>query len=499
MARVLFKYGNYAAYSASTKDENVIYFISDKQQIYKGSTLYADVTSNTVKFATEVPTVETASDGVLYVVTTAEGVGIYTKSGSTIEQIGGGTVKEGAIADIGAFDDAVLVKTGTVLTEGDDTKIPTAGAVKDAIATAIADYDGAFVDVSASRASDNSGTVLTFTPKEGAAKEITIADLFLTSASYDSDTHILSFTVRGSDTPVTVDLTDLVPQAVNASQVALARSITATVDVGNVKKGDKIELATVTDVQKLFEKILSQDSNPTTTQPSVSVTLTGAGAKEVGTSFTPTYTVTLNPGAYSNNAEGAQPTGVTATSYSVTDTNSNSASTSSGSFTAFTVQDNTNYKVSATVEYGDGNIPTTFLGESYPAGQIKAGSKSGSSSSVTGYRNCYWGYKTADNLIADPTTITSAQIKALGNTNRNKPSSLAATNMQQMFFAVPASQASTLSIVGTNSPLPQTVEGPITVQIGGVNDYSPIAYNVFYVNNAAPASGSETYKLTWKA
>lgn len=183
----------------------------------------------------------------------------------------------------------------------------------------------------------------------------------------------------------------------------------------------------------------------------------------------------------------------------MTDTNSNSASTSSGSFTAFTVQDNTNYKVSATVEYGDGNIPTTFLGESYPAGQIKAGSKSGSSSSVTGYRNCYWGYKTADNLIADPTTITSAQIKALGNTNRNKPSSLAATNMQQMFFAVPASQASTLSIVGTNSPLPQTVEGPITVQIGGVNDYSPIAYNVFYVNNAAPASGSETYKLTWKA
>ena len=108
MARVLFKYGNYAAYSASTKDENVIYFISDKQQIYKGSTLYADVTSNTVKFATEVPTIETASDGVLYVVTTAEGVGIYTKSGSTIEQIGGGTVKEGAIADIGAFDECAL-------------------------------------------------------------------------------------------------------------------------------------------------------------------------------------------------------------------------------------------------------------------------------------------------------------------------------------------------------------------------------------------------------
>lgn len=498
MARVLFKYGNYAAYSASTKDENVIYFISDTQQIYKGSTLYADVTSNTVKFATEVPTVETAKDGVLYVVTTADGVSIYTKSGSTIEQIGGGTVKDGAITNIGAFDDSVLVKSGQSLVDSDDTKIPTAGAVKNAIADAVAEYNGAFVDVSASRASDNSGTVLTFTPKEGVAKEITIADLFLTSASYDSDTHILSFTVRGSDTPVTVDLTDLVPQAVNASQVALARSITATIDVGNIKKGDKIELATVTDVQKLFEKILSEDSNPTTTQPSVSVTLTGAGAKEVGTSFTPSYTVTLNPGSYSNNAEGAQATGVTATSYSVSDTDSHTATTSSGSFAEFTIGDSTNYSVSATVKYGDGNIPTTFLGESYPAGQIKAGSKSGTSSKVTGYRNCFWGYKTSDNLIGDPTTITSAQIKALGNTNRNKPSSLAATNMQQMFFAVPASQASSLSIVGTNSPLPQTVEGPITVQVGGVNDYSPIAYNVFYVSNAAPASGSETYKLTWK-
>lgn len=83
--------------------------------------------------------------------------------------------------------------------------------------------------MSSRRNSDNSSTVLTFTDKSGTSKNITIDDLFLNSASYDSTTHILSLGVSGQSDPVDVDLSQLVPQAVNASQVALARNITATV------------------------------------------------------------------------------------------------------------------------------------------------------------------------------------------------------------------------------------------------------------------------------
>lgn len=496
MARVLFKYGSYASYSAAVKDENTIYFVSDKQQIYKGSTLFADVTESTIRFTDEVPNPNVANTGILYVVSNAAGVSIYTKSGEEMVCIGGGTIKDGAITDLGAFDEALIIKKGTELTDSDEV-IATSGAVKEAIATAVEGLDEAFVDVKAERSEADDGTVLTFTTNSAQTKQVTISDLFLTSASYDSGTHILSFTVKGSETPVEVDLGDLVPQAVNASQVALARDITATVAVGNIAKGEKIEVKTISDVQKLFEKMLSKDSNPSTTQPSVSVSLTGAGEKEVGTSFTPNYSVTLNAGSYSANASGAQPTGVTASKYTVTDTNGGTAATQSGKFDAFTVEDGTSYTVSATVEYGDGNMPTSFLGEPYPAGQIKAGSKSGTSGKVSGYRNCWWGYRTSSNLITDPTAITVEQIKKLGNSNKNKPSSLTATGMQQMFFAVPATSATSLSIVGTNAPLPQTVEGPITINVGGVDNYAPIAYKVFYVSNEGAASGSETYKLTW--
>src|SRR5699024_978752 len=101
-------------------------------------------------------------------------------------------------------------------------------------------------------------------------------------------------------------------------------------------------------------------------------------------------------------------TGVTVTSYAVTDTNSGSASTQTGSFTKFTVGDDTNYKVSVTTSYSDGAVPKTNLNNDYAAGQIKAGSKTASSAAVTGYRNMFFG-----TMTTNPADITSADIRAL--------------------------------------------------------------------------------------
>lgn len=504
MPKVLFSYGLQSQYEGvQSKDTDTLYFITDTQRIYKGDTLISDVTHLNVSFVDAIPEVGSAQEDILYVATVGGSTTLWVKNGESLSQVGGGEATEVAdgVLDIGNFQPGIIV---TDLSNPNDTTIPTTKAVSDAITEALADYDGAIVNVSADRAEDNNGTVLTFTPKSGEPITVTVADFFLTSASYNNETHELSLSVQGVEAPVTVNLEDLIPQAVNASQVAIAREITVTTDVGNLHAGDKVIITgdpqsgevKAADVQALFEAILSKDINPTTTQPSASVTLSNSGAKEVGTEFTPSYSCSLNPGTYNVAGQGNQATNVTATAYEVSDTNSNNSSTQSGSFTAFTVEDSTNYKVSVTISHSAGSVPKTFLGNEYPTGQIQAGQKSANSATVTGYRNCWWGYKTSSNLIADPAAITAQEIKALGNANRTRPTSLQTNQMQQMFFALPADQVSGLSIAASTG-LPQTVQGPITVSIGGVNDYSPIDYDVFYVSNAAAEAGSETFTLTW--
>ena len=274
--------------------------------------------------------------------------------------------------------------------------------------------DQTIIDVSASRSEDNTGTVLSFTPKSGEKKDITISDLFLTSAEYDPETQKIKFYVRDIDEPVEVDLSAFTGGDVTTDTVKMAKNIVCTVDVGNFKKGQTIDVGSTDTLQKFLVGMLSQDSNPVTKQPSATITLTGAGAIEVGTQFTPKYSASLNPGSYSDNADGSQPTEVTATSYSVSDTSDHSADTQSGQFDPFTVADDTNYKVSVTIQHSDGAVPTTFLGTPYPDGQIKAGSVSASSGSVTGYRQGFYG-----SLTEKTGEVNSELVRGLsGKTNK---------------------------------------------------------------------------------
>lgn len=188
MARILFSYGTQEQYNnVQVKDANQLYFITDTKRIYKGVELIADSRENQIEFTTSIPNAETASADKLYVVNTDGEVGIYVKdSTGTIVQVGGGTVKEGAIITLDAFANDLLLKS----TDGtDNDKLATVGAINEAVTNALADYNGALVSVEANRSKDNSGTVLTFTAKNGDVKNVTIADLFLSSASYDSTTH----------------------------------------------------------------------------------------------------------------------------------------------------------------------------------------------------------------------------------------------------------------------------------------------------------------------
>lgn len=463
MARVLFIECTSTEFKGLvSKDANTVYWLSDTREIFKGDIRYG----SNVKFESQIPEFNEAEENVVYVVNQAGKIQLFVKGDSAMVPAGGEVSKQD---------------------------------VQDAIQTALGAYEGVLTDVSSKRAATGDGTVLTFTTKGGTTKEVTVQDLFLSGASYDSATHILSLTVKGQQTPVTVNLEELVPKAVNADQVALARNITATVAVGNIKKGQKIDISSIGSVQALFENMLSQDSNPTTTQPSASITLTGAGAKEVGTEFTPAYASTFNPGSYSATAEGAQPTNVTATGYQVTDTATHEATTASGSFEKFTVEDATNYSVSVVITHSEGAVPKTFLGKPYEAGKIVAGTKNARSSFVTGFRNGFLGA-----LTNKDGAVNSTMIRGLGTKTNKKVAKgqkytvQVPAGTQRVIIAYDATVGEIASVT-SREEFGSEIKGSFvkqSVQVEGLNKFTAIAYNVYVKDLGKPQATATVYDVT---
>lgn len=244
-------------------------------------------------------------------------------------------------------------------------------------------------------------------------------------------------------------------------------------------------------IQDLLENAFSEEKNPTITQPSTSVTLTGAGAKEVGTEFTPSYSVGFSAGSY----QYGPATGITATGYQVTDTKEGSSTTQTGSFEKFTVGDGENYKVSVVTSYGDGAIPLTNLGNEYAAGQIKAGTKSASSGAVTGYRNEFYG-----TLTTKPATMTSADIRGLTGKKAQATGTVSVSipvGAMRVVFAVPSSKVvnSVLDVNGLNAQIFSSFTHT-TVQVEGANGYTAQEYNVYYLDYANANDKANTYTFT---
>lgn len=274
--------------------------------------------------------------------------------------------------------------------------------------------------------------------------------------------------------------------------------------IGNFSKGKVVSAGT--SLQSLLMDMLSQRLQPAiTANPSISITLNEAGAKEVGTEVTPTYKTGTNDGAYTYEAT----TGVTFSGWNIETVNRNTvhegaelqketATATTGSFTKFVVDEDTKYKVTATANGTAGTIAVDNLGDpSNPTIQIAA--KDGytaTSSAVTGYRAWFYGYKKGSDNKFDVTNLTSANIRSLTSSNGSIPSKINATEMQQMFFAIPKGKKTKIAVEGTNPVAPQTVSGPITVSVEGANGFTAIDYDVWYINNATAAAGSQDYKIT---
>lgn len=279
---------------------------------------------------------------------------------------------------------------------------------------------------------------------------------------------------------------------IDASAVTLTKDITATYTFGKYSP-DSTGSVTIPGEGKTLEEFLqnalAEEKNPVITQPSVSISMSNAGAKEVGTRIAPTYSVSFNAGKYSYGPA----TGVTAT-YSVTD-GATTKTTATGSFNELTVEPSTSYRLTVTATHTAGVNPKTNLGTEKASLAIAAGSKTASSAAITGFRGWFCGYFSANSALADPTKITSAQIRAFGVRNGNFVSTMDTNQMKQMFFAAPQGLVKSVKVANAVNGAPQTVL-KTSVNVEGANGYTAVAYDVFYVSNAAAESGASKFSIT---
>lgn len=328
--------------------------------------------------------------------------------------------------------------------------------------------------------------VLTTESKEANKDDIFIVKTLISDTKYAYTAYVYDGTnwkaMDGNYSAANVFLNDNITLAGNYSSI------------GNYSKGSVISAGT--SIQDMMANMLSQRLQPgTPTQPAVSITF-NSGANEVGTKITPTYSATLSAGSYTYGPA----TGITATSWSVVAKNGSAEvstlTTSSGSFDEITVDESTDYKVVATATHGAGAVAVDNLGAvSNPEKKIEAGSKSKTSSSITGYRAWFYGYKGADGLL-DVANLTSANIRGLTSSNGSIPSSLTTNKMQQMFFAAPKGKIKSVAVANATNGAPQTVTKVTDIMVEGANGFTAVAYDVFYVSNAGAESGSTKFNIT---
>lgn len=282
----------------------------------------------------------------------------------------------------------------------------------------------------------------------------------------------------------------------SAENVYFDKDLTYTTAVGTLKpgaSGSGTLSAAGKSVNEVLSTILAEEANPTTTQPSVSISSTTAKGYEVGSTVIPAYNATFNEGKYSYDSS----TGVSVTSWAIKDSDNNTAETASGNMPQLVVTDTTNYTITATANYGAGNIPKTNLGNDYAAGQIKAGSKSATSGKITGYRNTFYG-TTTDKAALDSDAIRALTKSGEALANGNKFTITIPVRAVRVVFAYPATLRDVASVTDTNG-LGAEVKSAFTMQkmvVKGAGSDAGIEYKVYATEFAGPVETANTYNVT---
>lgn len=243
-----------------------------------------------------------------------------------------------------------------------------------------------------------------------------------------------------------------------------------------------------------WNTIFVKEKAPTITQPSVSLSAPQNKAYEAGTTVTPSYTATLNAGKY----EFGPATGITASAWEITDTDGHTLTTNTGSFDGFVVDDATSYKITAKATYEDGAVPLTNTKNEYAAGQIKAGSKSATSSiAITGFRKCFYG-----TLTTKSADLSTSDIRALARSldapkNGSKFSIPIPVGAIRVVFAYPATLEDVASVKDVNGLGAESKSAfrVVNVDVEGANGYTAKPYKVYICDFANANDKANTFDV----
>lgn len=288
----------------------------------------------------------------------------------------------------------------------------------------------------------------------------------------------------------------------NANNVYLDADITMAGNYTQVGNLTKTQTGTATfstrgkSIAEALTEIFSKRLQPSiTANPAVTLTFGQAKAYEVGTTVSPTYSASLSAGSYTYGPA----TGITATSWEISDTAGNTADTASGSFADVVVADDTNYKITAKANYGAGAVAVDNLGStSSPEVKIAAGSASKTSGAITGYRNSFYG------TVAEKAEVTSTIIRSLSGksgkalANGNSFTITIPVGAVRVIFAYPATLRDVSSVKDVNG-LNAEIKGAFTkstLTVAGAGSDAGIEYKVYTTDFAEAVAKANSYTVT---
>ena len=344
-----------------------------------------------------------------------------------------------------------------------------------------------------------SGTEIEHYPiegKEGKTDE-QLLDEIVAPELHDGDTAVIKRPIAGGKVSYTAYVYDngawkAMDGNYSANNVYFDKDLTYTANIG-VKtvpsSGSGTIAAEGKNVTEVLASILALEKNPSTTQPTLTLNSSNIGAKEVGTKVKIAYEFKTTTGSYTYGPA----TGVTWSGYSAT-FNGQELTTATGTFNEIQVTDTTSLTIAGKATHSAGATPKTNIGNDYAAGKITEKQLTANKGTLTGYRNWFYGYKNAAGVL-DVTNLTSANIRALTAQNGSFPGTISTNGMQQMFFAIPKGKKSKVTVSNATNGAPQTVTKVTDIMVEGANGYDAIAYDVWYVSNAAADSGAGSYKI----
>ena len=283
----------------------------------------------------------------------------------------------------------------------------------------------------------------------------------------------------------------------SADNVYFDKDLTYTANIGVLtvpSSGSGTISASGKNVKDVLASILASEKNPSTVAPAVTIgTQTNFGTFEIGSKKNLVYGATLSAGSYTYGPA----TGITAKTWEATCTGvTGSKTTASGTFENV-VAEATAKTITVKATYDAGAIPVTNLGNQYPAGQIKAGSASKTSSNLVGVRYMFWGPMTDASA-----ELNSANIRALAHNKATGTGALstfgAGAGAKKVVVAVPAGRKITKVLMPSALNADVTalfVKQSAQVQVQGANAYTTAAYDV-YVYQPASIDAGETYTVT---